>query len=100
MKASLEVIESANCQLWFAGRLLLVEKTLKDYVGNNEKTKVIIKIAKRQEGAPAREAEITEEQRKQMMLMAYRRQEELKVSTFFSYYCNHSFQRTVFNTVM
>lgn len=76
----MEVIEPANCQLWFAGRLMLIDKVLKDFLGNNEKTKVIVKIAKRQEGAPSREAAITEEQRKQMMLMAYRRQEELKVS--------------------
>lgn len=81
----MEVIEPANCQLWFAGRLLLVGKLLKDYVGNNEKTKVIIKIAKRQEGAPGREVAVTEEQRKQMMLMAYHYQEELKVSESYSF---------------
>ncbi|XP_063696110.1 cilia- and flagella-associated protein 298 [Culicoides brevitarsis] len=77
-QASLEVIEPSCCQLWFAGRLLLPGKLLKDFMGNNEKSKVIVKIARKQEGAPSRELPITEEQRKQMMLMAYRRQEELK----------------------
>uniref|UniRef100_A0A336M1Y3 CSON006831 protein n=1 Tax=Culicoides sonorensis TaxID=179676 RepID=A0A336M1Y3_CULSO len=77
-QASQEVIESSNCQLWFAGRLMLNGNCLKDYLGQNEKTKVIVKIAKRQEGAPSREAAINEEQRKQMMLLTYRRQEELK----------------------
>lgn len=77
-RASLEVIEPAKCQLWFAGRQLLPEKRLSDFLGGNEKSKVIVKIAKREEGAPGREPVITEEMRKKMMQMAYRRQEEMK----------------------
>lgn len=78
------MIEPAKCQLWFAGRLLLPEKPLNDFMGSNEKTKVIVKISKREEGAPGREPPITEDTKKQMMLMAHRRQEELKVSGCFS----------------
>jgi hypothetical protein len=54
-------------------------KKLADYVGRNEKTKVIVKLQKQGQGPPGREPVITEEDRKQMMLHAYRRQEELKV---------------------
>jgi len=54
-------------------------KKLADYVGHNEKTKVIVKLQKQGQGAPGREPVISEEERKQMMLHAYRRQEELKV---------------------
>lgn len=54
------------------------EHKLSEYVGKNEKSKVIVKLAKRSEGAPAREPVYNEEERKQMMLHAYRRQEELK----------------------
>lgn len=37
-----------------------------------------MKISKRGQGAPGREPVMTEEQRKEFMLQAYRRQEELK----------------------
>ncbi|XP_053691393.1 cilia- and flagella-associated protein 298 [Sabethes cyaneus] len=79
-QASLEVIEPAKAQLWFAGKLMLTDRKLGDIVGTNEKTKIIIKLAKIEEGAPGREPVVSEEARKQLMLQAYRRQEELKVS--------------------
>ncbi|KFB43540.1 AGAP002817-PA-like protein [Anopheles sinensis] len=77
-QASLEVIEPSKAQLWFAGKLMLNDKLLGEIVGQNEKTKLIVKLAKLNEGAPGREPVITEEARKQMMMHAYRRQEELK----------------------
>ncbi|XP_058060970.1 cilia- and flagella-associated protein 298 [Anopheles bellator] len=77
-QASLEVIESAKVQLWFAGKLMLNDKLLGEVVGPNEKTKIIVKLTKLNEGAPGREPVITEDARKQMMMHAYRRQEELK----------------------
>uniref|UniRef100_A0A1Q3FZS8 Putative secreted protein n=1 Tax=Culex tarsalis TaxID=7177 RepID=A0A1Q3FZS8_CULTA len=77
-QASLEVIEPCKAQLWFAGKLLLSDAKLRDVVGGNEKTKIIIKLAKINEGAPGREPVVSEEARKQMMMHAYRRQEELK----------------------
>ncbi|XP_058454390.1 cilia- and flagella-associated protein 298-like isoform X2 [Malaya genurostris] len=77
-QASTEVIEPAKAQLWFAGKLMLADHRLGDIVGSNEKTKIIIKLSKINEGAPGREPVISEEARKQLMLQAYRRQEELK----------------------
>lgn len=77
-QASKEVIEPAKCQLWFAGNLLLPDKILQEFLGNNEKSKVIVKINKRGEGAPGREPVVTEDLQKQLMAQAYRRQEELK----------------------
>ncbi|XP_058116325.1 cilia- and flagella-associated protein 298 [Anopheles ziemanni] len=77
-QASLEVIEPSKAQLWFAGKLMLNDKLLGEIVGQNEKTKLIVKLAKLNEGAPGREPVITEDARKQMMMHAYRRQEELK----------------------
>lgn len=55
---------------------------MKEFVGNNEKTKIIVKLQKRGSGKPAREPLMSEEERKQLMLHAYRRQEQLKVSIF------------------
>ncbi|XP_058821590.1 cilia- and flagella-associated protein 298 isoform X2 [Topomyia yanbarensis] len=77
-QASLETIEPAKAQLWFAGKLMLADHRLGDIVGSNEKTKIIIKLAKINEGAPGREPVVSEEAKRQLMLQAYRRQEELK----------------------
>lgn len=79
-QASLEVIEPAKAQLWFAGHQMLPEKNLKDFAGKNERTKIIVKLSKSGEGPPGRESTLSEETRKEMMLHAYRRQEEFKVS--------------------
>ncbi|XP_067648128.1 cilia- and flagella-associated protein 298 [Eurosta solidaginis] len=79
-QASREVIESTKAQLWFAGKQVLPEKKLYEYVGKNDKTKVVVKLNKHGDGPPGREAVLTEEIRKRMMADAFRRQEELKVS--------------------
>lgn len=77
-QASLEVIEPAKGQLWFAGKQMLPDRKLADFIGKNEKCKVIVKLQKSGEGAPGREPVFSEAERKQMMMQAYRRQEEMK----------------------
>ncbi|XP_029718870.2 cilia- and flagella-associated protein 298 isoform X2 [Aedes albopictus] len=77
-QASLEVIEPSKLQLWFAGKLMLPDRKLGEIIGSNEKTKIIIKLSKINEGAPGREPVMSDEAKKQLMLQAYRRQEELK----------------------
>ncbi|KAL1763264.1 UPF0769 protein C21orf59-like, partial [Sigmodon hispidus] len=77
-QAALEVIQESEAQLWWAAKELRRTKKLSDYVGRNEKTKIIVKIQKRGQGAPAREPIISSEEQKQLMLFYHRRQEELK----------------------
>uniref|UniRef100_A0A1A8P1K1 Chromosome 21 open reading frame 59 n=1 Tax=Nothobranchius rachovii TaxID=451742 RepID=A0A1A8P1K1_9TELE len=77
-QASLQVIPEHECQLWWAGKEMQRGKKLQDYIGKNEKTKLVVKIQKKGQGAPAREPLVTDEQQKQMMLHYHRRQEELK----------------------
>ncbi|XP_050450210.1 cilia- and flagella-associated protein 298 isoform X2 [Cataglyphis hispanica] len=77
-QASLEVIDVQLAELWFSGKELLPGKKMKDFVGNNEKTKLIVKLQKRGSGKPAREPLMSEDERKELMLHAYRRQEQLK----------------------
>ncbi|XP_038622147.1 cilia- and flagella-associated protein 298 [Tachyglossus aculeatus] len=77
-QAGLQVIEESEAQLWWAAKELKRTQKLSDYVGKNEKTKIIVKIQKKGQGAPAREPVISNEEQKQMMLYYYRRQEELK----------------------
>ncbi|XP_028840498.1 cilia- and flagella-associated protein 298 isoform X3 [Denticeps clupeoides] len=77
-QASLQVIPPEEAQIWWAGKEMQPGKKLQDYVGKNEKTKIVVKLQKRGQGAPAREPLVSEEQQKLMMLHYHRRQEELK----------------------
>lgn len=77
-QASLQVITEDECQLWWAGKEMQRGKKLQDYIGKNEKTKLVIKIQKKGQGAPAREPLLSDEQQKHMMMHYHRRQEELK----------------------
>lgn len=77
-QASLEVIEPAKAQLWFAGKQMFPDRKLSEFIGKNEKCKIIVKLQKSGEGAPGREPVISEADRKLMTMHAYRRQEELK----------------------
>ncbi|KAK6641319.1 hypothetical protein RUM44_013028 [Polyplax serrata] len=77
-QASLEVLEVPKTTIWFSGKEIIRGKQLKEYIGKNEKTKIILKLQKTGQGAPQREPVMSEEERKAMMLHAYRRQEELK----------------------
>ncbi|XP_050443353.1 cilia- and flagella-associated protein 298-like isoform X2 [Adelges cooleyi] len=78
--ASLEVIEPSAAQLWFSGRELLrdSDKKMRDFLGRNEKTKVVLKLTKTGSGPPAREPPLSEQDRKLLMAHAYKKQEELK----------------------
>jgi cilia- and flagella-associated protein 298 len=46
IQAALEVIELENASLWWAGKEILKGKTLDQFVGKNDKTKVICKLQK------------------------------------------------------
>lgn len=72
------VIPEFQCAIWWASKELQDGKILSDYVGRNDRTKIVAKIQKIGQSAPAREAVVSEAQQKEMMAKAYRRQEELK----------------------
>lgn len=46
LQASLQVIPEKEAQLWWAGKELHRDKKLQDYIGKNEKTKIVVKIQK------------------------------------------------------
>ena len=77
-QASKLVIPLDQAVLWFSGKEMDAKKALQDYIGRNEKTKIICKLQKKGFGPPAREAIFSEEEQKRMMSSAYKRQEELK----------------------
>lgn len=45
-QASLEVISFTEASIWFSGKEMQTSKKLSDYLGKNEKSKVIVKIQK------------------------------------------------------
>lgn len=78
MQAASEVIDPIKAELWFAGKKMFNDKQLRDYMGTNEKCKIIVKLVKSNEGAPGREPIFTEDAKKQIMLQQYRRQQVLE----------------------
>ncbi|CAG4966302.1 unnamed protein product [Colias eurytheme] len=77
-QAANEVIDPARACLWACGKKLISGNKLSDHLGKNDKTKVTVKLCSSSEGAPGREPVLTEDERKQLMLQAYRKQEEWK----------------------
>ncbi|KAJ3038310.1 hypothetical protein HDV00_000821 [Rhizophlyctis rosea] len=102
--ASKEIVEPDNASLWWAGKEMVREKLLSDFVGKNDKTKIVAKIQKvgvsrcnmpgivhmqhndldeyfvqKGQGPPIREPPLDENGQKQMMAYWYRKQEENKV---------------------
>merc|ERR1719494_113316 len=77
-QASLDVLDEATAQLWWAGKELQRGKVLQDFIGKNEKTKLIIKIQKPGSGPPGREPVFSEDAKKEMMAHMYRKQEAFK----------------------
>lgn len=55
------------------------DRPLSEHVGKNEKTKVVVKLQPKNQGPPIREPALTEEQQAQMMLLSFRRKQELEV---------------------
>ena len=60
---------------------LLPGQCLSEYLGKNEKTKVIIKVASKQSGQPAREPLLSEQDQKMLMMHSARRREEIQKLT-------------------
>lgn len=74
----LEMFDEKTATLWCMGKELMKGKKLMDYIGKNEKTKVIVKLSKAGTGAPVREPLIDKETHKEMLAFYYKKQEEAK----------------------
>jgi len=73
-----EQLEADSSTLWFAGKQMMPEKKLSDYLGRHEKTKAVVKLQKKGSGAPAREPAVDADTQKAMMAWYYKKQEEQK----------------------
>ncbi|CAE8588484.1 unnamed protein product [Polarella glacialis] len=72
------VLDHYQTNLWWAGKELRTDQTLEQYIGKNEKTKIVAKLAPKSAGAPVREPRIDENTHKAMMSHYYKKQEEQK----------------------
>nr|XP_042896320.1 cilia- and flagella-associated protein 298 [Parasteatoda tepidariorum] len=77
-QASKEVLIDNKAEIWWANKNLDKDKILSDYVGKNEKSKLVVKLQKQGHGAPGREPILTEQQKKHLMLAEFQRREEFK----------------------
>lgn len=75
---SKQVKDVKTAQLWFTSKKLLREDELNKYIGNNEKTKIVVKITKEKGNMPMREPPVDENTRKKMMSYWYKKQEQNK----------------------
>jgi len=73
-----EYLKPQDSTIWWAGKEFQKGKILSDYVGKNEKTKIVVKLAKSGTGAPAREPGVDQETYKNMLAFYHKKQEEMK----------------------
>merc|ERR1712066_260238 len=73
-----DVLDTFQTNLWWAGKELRPDQTLEQYVGRNEKTKIVAKLCPKSAGAPVREPRLDEGTHKAMLAHYYKKQEENK----------------------
>ncbi|TPX49011.1 hypothetical protein SeMB42_g02775 [Synchytrium endobioticum] len=71
-------MDKSDTSLWWASKEFKEDKKLSDYVGVNEKTKILVKLQKKGSGAPTKEAPLDEMGQRNLMAYYYRKQEEHK----------------------
>ncbi|KAI8836577.1 hypothetical protein BC829DRAFT_405647 [Chytridium lagenaria] len=76
--ASKEVIEKSEAALWLASKEIVPGKLLSDFVGRNEKTRVIMKLMKNKNGPPCQEPAIPESMRKDLLSYFSSKEKELE----------------------
>ncbi len=64
--------------MWNASKEFERGKLLSDYIGKNEKTKIICKFSRKGSGAPVREPLIDKETHQKMLSFYFKKQEEQK----------------------
>lgn len=71
-------IVTENISLWWAKKELSLNKLISHYIGKNEKTKIIVKLGGKGQGAPLAEPPVDQETQKKMMAYYYKKQEQMK----------------------
>ena len=77
----LEVLEADKASLWVFSKEMQPEKLLSDYVGKNDKSKVVAKLQKKGAGAPGREPVVSEDEQKAMIAFYHKKEQEMQRMT-------------------
>merc|ERR1711881_759357 len=73
-----DILETMDTAMWWAGKDMQQDKMLHEYVGKNEKTKLVCRKQPKASGAPARESRVDKETHSAMLQHYYKKQEEEK----------------------
>jgi len=74
-----DVMNEESTVMWWASKMLDRSKTLQDFVGRNDKTKIVVQLTKKGAGAPVRQSQNqSEEEQKAMMAYYFKKKEEWK----------------------
>merc|ERR1711907_40417 len=74
-----EVVDPETTVMWWASKQLDRRKTLMDFVGKNDKTKIVVQLTKKGQGAPARQAQQqSKSEQEAMMAYYFKKKEEWK----------------------
>jgi hypothetical protein len=73
-----DILDAKDSVLWWAGKELQASKAMHEYVGKNEKTKLMTRLQAKGSGAPVRESRVDKETHSAMMQHYYQKQEEEK----------------------
>eukprot|EP00300_Choanocystis_sp_HF-7_P031118 c4021_g1_i1.p1 GENE.c4021_g1_i1~~c4021_g1_i1.p1 ORF type:complete len:313 (-),score=65.45 c4021_g1_i1:757-1608(-) len=72
------VHDPMSAAIWWGSKKLARDKALVDYIGRNEKQKLIVKIQRADQGQPVSESAISPEEQKNLMAYYYKKQQEDK----------------------
>jgi hypothetical protein len=61
-----EVLPEATCAMWFNGSAMPSEETIGKYCGNNEKSRITVKLASSGSAAPSKEPRVNYEQQREL----------------------------------
>jgi hypothetical protein len=73
-----DILDPGDSSMWWAGKELQDDKMMHEYLGKNEKTKVICRLQPKNSGAPVRESRIDKDTHSAMLKHYYQKQEEEK----------------------
>lgn len=71
-----EILDEMSTVLWWASKMLDRGKTLADFVGRNDKTKIVVQCTKKGSGAPARTSQQSSKSEQEAMMAHYFKKKE------------------------
>merc|ERR1712093_647249 len=71
-----DILNEEGTVMWWASKMLDRSKTLSDFVGKNDKTKIVVQLTKKGAGAPVRESQQNSKAEQEAMMAYYFKKKE------------------------